>query len=89
LKKVIPGRDAARYRLLLALFGTKIEKATIKNNNFHLLPELLLARLLGLVRDDGKTLRATRKGMYYIGFTMREFFNSVSDLRKNFINKGL
>jgi len=34
-------------------------------------------------------LRATRKGMYYIGFTMREFFNSVSDLRKNFINKGL
>ena len=89
LKKVISGRDAARYRLLLALFGTKIEKATIKNNNFHLLPELLLARLLGLVRDDGKTLRATRKGMYYIGFTMREFFNSVSDLRKNFINKGL
>jgi coproporphyrinogen III oxidase-like Fe-S oxidoreductase len=89
LKKDISARDAARYRLLLSLFGTKIEKETIRKNNFHLLPELFLARILGLVKDDGRTLRATRKGMYYIGFTMREFFNSVADLRHKGVQKGL
>jgi len=89
LRKVISVHDMARYRLLLALFGTKIEKEKIKKNNFHLLPELLLARFLGLVKDDGLSLRATRKGMYYIGFTMREFFNAIGNLRKKFIEKEL
>lgn len=89
VKKDISTWDAARYRLLLFLFSTKADDELMKKKRLNLLPELLLVKMLGWVKRKGQTTYATRKGMYYIGFTMREFFNSVADLRKKGIDEGL
>jgi coproporphyrinogen III oxidase-like Fe-S oxidoreductase len=80
--------DEERIRLdfLLKLFGLSLDKAAAEDKfagQFQkiLRKELLAMRLCGFLKDTGRTLRLTQRGMYLWVVLMREFLNSVNELR--------
>jgi coproporphyrinogen III oxidase-like Fe-S oxidoreductase len=80
--------DEERIRLdfLLKLFGLSLDKAATDDNfagRFQkiLWKELLAMRVCGFLKDTGPTLQLTQRGMYLWVVLMREFLNSVNELR--------
>lgn len=83
-------RDYARYSLLTNLFGMKMDliKYRVKFQN-TLWWEILALRIFGIVKKDGDFLYTTRKGMYYIGIMMKNFFATLNHLREYCIERKL
>jgi hypothetical protein len=75
-----------RYYFLMRLFGLKLdqqEAETRWEGGFRrtLWAEFAFFKALGAIRDDGRSWRLTRKGMYFWVLMMREFFIAVSNFR--------
>lgn len=45
-------------------------------------PEIVLLRLLGVLRNDGEFIRLTGFGMYIWVVIMKEFFNTINIFRE-------
>jgi coproporphyrinogen III oxidase-like Fe-S oxidoreductase len=85
-RRVFTARELARYRLLMGLFGLRLEPAEFRRrfaSPFWPLvgPEVLLLALAGGVRVHRGGLELTRRGRYYLVVMMREFFTAVDNFR--------
>ncbi|MFH1169109.1 MAG: coproporphyrinogen III oxidase family protein [Chloroflexota bacterium] len=89
----LSGPESLRYYLLTKLFGMEVDEDRFRQR-FHaglgqkMGKELLLLRLFGLARGDGK-IRVTPRGMYPVSVMMREFFASLNSLREYCIEKQI
>jgi len=83
-------RDYARYSLLTNLFGMKMDMKKHGDKFQNILWwEILALRIFGIVKIDGNFLCTTRKGMYYIGIMMKNFFATLNHLREFCIERKL
>lgn len=78
--------EQAHYDLVMTLFGGSLNKAEMElkyDGHFSSLlwKELDLLHTLGLIRDDGDTIKLTRRGQYDWVVLMREFFIGVDNFR--------
>jgi coproporphyrinogen III oxidase-like Fe-S oxidoreductase len=88
-KKSTP-RDHARYVMLTQLFGMKMNlNAYHKKFHHTLFWELLSLRLLGLIKKEGAYMVTTRKGMYFVGIMMKNFFSTLNHLREYCIEQKI
>ncbi|KPK60876.1 MAG: hypothetical protein AMJ59_04595 [Gammaproteobacteria bacterium SG8_31] len=79
-------KDQMRYYFLMRLFGLKLDQQEAEarwEGRFGktLWAEFAFFKALGAIRDDGRSWRLTRKGMYFWVLMMREFFIAVSNFR--------
>jgi len=80
-------RDQLRYRLMMDLFGLKLDKRAFAAANGvgverGLLPEYLFLKAAGAFdRDDAETLTLSETGRYLLVVMMREFFIGVNGIR--------
>jgi coproporphyrinogen III oxidase-like Fe-S oxidoreductase len=86
-RKIISARDVARYRMLMELFGMKAKSKDTTGEKLFF--EIFLAKILGIVTEKRGVIEVTKRGMYYVGFAMREFFDLVSDLRAKSVKEKL
>ncbi len=78
--------EQARYYFMMTLFGAsldleKAEKAFDGAFSKTLWKELFGFRIVGAIRNSGKKLFLTRKGLYLWVVMMREFFTGVNNFR--------
>jgi coproporphyrinogen III oxidase-like Fe-S oxidoreductase len=76
----------ARYRLLMTLFGLKLDLNSFRQRFGHsvwrvLAPEILFFILTGALRITPGQISLTRRGRYYWVIMMREFFTGVDNFR--------
>ena len=80
-------KDRLRYRLMMDLFGLRLEKKAFREQNGvsverALLPEYLFLKAVGAFsRDDAEALELTETGRYLLVVMMREFFIGVNGIR--------
>ena len=80
-------KDRLRYRLMMDLFGLRLDKAAFEEANGvsvarGLLPEYLFLKLAGAFsRDDAEALELSETGRYLLVVMMREFFIGVNGIR--------
>lgn len=90
LSKKSSSRDHARYVMLTQLFGMKMNLQNFHQRFGHILFwELLALRIMGVVTKKENMLRTTRKGMYYVGIMMKNFFSTLNQLREYCIEKKI
>lgn len=85
--RVFPRREQMRYRLMMGLFGLRLDKRAFRET-FGVLPErglpaeyLFLKAAGALARDDAEALTLTPRGRYLLVAMMREFFAGVNNFR--------
>jgi menaquinone C8-methyltransferase len=88
-KKSTP-REHARYIMLTQLFGMKMNLA-LYHQKFRntLFWELLSLQLFGIVKKERGFLVTTRKGMYFVGIMMKNFFSTLNHLREYCIERKI
>ncbi len=80
-------RDQLRYRLMMDLFGLRLDKRAFAAANGvtverGLLPEYLFLKAAGaFARDDAEALTLSESGRYLLVVMMREFFIGVNGIR--------
>jgi len=80
-------KDQLRYRLMMDLFGLRLDKRAFREANGvsvtqGLLPEYLFLKAAGAFsRDDAEALELTETGRYLLVVMMREFFIGVNGIR--------
>lgn len=85
--------ERARYDMVMTLFGLSMDKQKLNvkfdGRLFRILwKEILLLKLAGAVRDDGRSLTLTRKGQYEWLIIMREFFIGINNFRDQMRHHG-
>ncbi|MDW7711281.1 MAG: coproporphyrinogen III oxidase family protein [Deferrisomatales bacterium] len=85
--RVFPRREQMRYRLMMGLFGLRLDKQSFRESfgvslERGLPLELLFLKAAGaLGREDGEALTLTPRGRYLLVAMMREFFAGVNNFR--------
>ncbi len=80
-------KDRLRYRLMMDLFGLRLDKAAFRERNGvsverALWQEYLFLKASGaFARDDAEALELTETGRYLLVVMMREFFIGVNGIR--------
>ncbi|TVR91018.1 MAG: hypothetical protein EA416_10325, partial [Trueperaceae bacterium] len=80
-------KDQLRYRLMMDLFGLRLDKRAFREANGvavtqGLLPEYLFLKAAGAFsRDDAEALELSETGRYLLVVMMREFFIGVNGIR--------
>jgi coproporphyrinogen III oxidase-like Fe-S oxidoreductase len=85
-RKVFSLHEMARYRLLMTLFGLKLDLNSFRQRFGHsvwrvLAPEILFFILAGALCITPGQISLTRRGRYYWVIMMREFFTGVDNFR--------
>lgn len=85
--RTFPKREQMRYRLMMGLFGLRLDQRAFRES-FGVsvargLPgEVLFLKAFGAIdRDDGEVMTLTPRGRYLLVAMMREFFAGVNNFR--------
>jgi len=79
-------REMIRYDFLMNLFGLRLDLGELDkrygvSTKVKLLPEITFFKAIGAIKNDGKKISLTKKGLYYWVIMMREFFTGVNNFR--------
>lgn len=79
-------RDHMRYRLMMQLFGLRLDKKAWRKDFGCSIPaglpaEYLFLKCVGALRDEGECITLTDKGKYLLLAMMRQFFIGVNTVR--------
>lgn len=86
--------EEERLYALYGLYGLRLDKEGFRRrfgrSVYRAMPkELLLMELLGLVRDAGRSIMPTSRGLYTVSLLMKLFYIKVSHIRAAAIRAGL
>jgi coproporphyrinogen III oxidase-like Fe-S oxidoreductase len=79
-------REMIRYDFLMNLFGLRLDLGELDkrygvSTKVKLLPEITFFKAIGAIKNDGKKISLTKRGLYYWVIMMREFFTGVNNFR--------
>ena len=79
-------REMIRYDFLMNLFGLRLDLGELDKRygvsaKVKLLPEITFFKAIGAIKNDGKKISLTKRGLYYWVIMMREFFTGVNNFR--------
>jgi len=79
-------REMIRYDFLMNLFGLRLDLGELDKRygvsaKVKLLPEITFFKAIGAIKNNGKKISLTKRGLYYWVIMMREFFTGVNNFR--------
>ncbi len=94
LARALGRGEEERLYALYRLYGLRLDKEAFRRRfgrgPYSSMPlELITAEALGLLRDSGRALVPTRRGLWAVSLLMKHFYIRVSQLRAFAIGRGL